>query len=160
MQNHPNPFPPSDGARHAIWEMLVRRDIKAYVAQDWDAHFQDFAPENFFALDGNHSANPDDWRLTYADIARYRDAWLASAAELRGRMTADELTHALFALTSLVNIELGGDFALARKKFDGQIAFAEGEPAVLRWQTLYFCRRIGEQWRIVSFLGYLPNPMP
>lgn len=160
MQDHPNPFSPSDDARYAIWEMLVRRDIAAYVAQDWEAHFQDFAPENFFALDAKHSANPDDWRVTYADIARYRDSWLASAAELRGRMAADELAVALFALTSLVDIELTGDFALARKKFNGRIVFAEGEPAVLHWQTLYFCRRVSERWRIVGFLGYLPNPMP
>ena len=34
-----NPFPPADEARHQIWEMLVRRDIEAFVAGDWDAHF-------------------------------------------------------------------------------------------------------------------------
>ena len=30
-----NPFPETDGDRHAIWEMLVRRDIDAYLGQEW-----------------------------------------------------------------------------------------------------------------------------
>jgi hypothetical protein len=29
-----NPFPPEDEARHAIWQMLVPRDIDAFLAAD------------------------------------------------------------------------------------------------------------------------------
>jgi hypothetical protein len=154
-----NPFTTGDVDRHAIWEMLVRRDIRAFVAGDWDAHFADFAPETFFGIDGRLSDNPDSWRATFADVARYREAWLAGSAELAGRIDPKDLEQALFSLTTLREIEIVNDFALARKKFDGMIPLAGTAPAMLRWQTLYFCRRIASRWRIAGFLGYLPNPM-
>ncbi|MGO4570415.1 Rid family hydrolase [Microvirga sp. 2TAF3] len=154
-----NPFPPADEARHAIWEMLVHRDIDAFVAGDWDAHFRDFAPDLFFGIDARFSDNPDSWRVTYADIARYREAWLSGAKELKGRIADGELRRSIFALTTLRDIEIMGDFALARKKFDGAIRLNDGEAVTLRWQTQYFCRRIEGRWRIAGFLGYLPNPM-
>ena len=154
-----NPFPPADEARHAIWEMLVRRDIEAFVAGDWDAHFKDFAPDLFFGIDARFSDNPDSWRVTYADIARYRESWLAAADELKGRIGDAALRQSIFGLTTLRDIEIMGDFALARKKFDGQIRLNDGESVTLRWQTQYFCRRVDGRWRIAGFLGYLPNPM-
>jgi hypothetical protein len=154
-----NPFAPDDADRRAIWDMLVQRDIRAFVAGDWDAHFADFAPDGFFGIDGRFSDAPDSWRATFADIARYREAWLAGSAELAGRIDPTNLERALFALTTLREIEIVDDFAMARKKFDGTIPLAGAEPAVLRWQTLYFCRRIADRWRIAGFLGYLPNPM-
>ena len=70
-----NPFAPDDADRRAIWDMLVQRDIRAFVAGDWDAHFADFAPDGFFGIDGRFSDDPDSWRATFADIARYRVAW-------------------------------------------------------------------------------------
>jgi enamine deaminase RidA (YjgF/YER057c/UK114 family) len=154
-----NPFPPADEARHAIWEMLVRRDIEAFVAGDWDTHFKDFAPDLFFGIDARFSDNPDSWRVTYADIARYREAWLAGADELKGRIGDAPLRQAIFGLTALRDIEIMGDFALARKKFDGAIRLDDGETVTLRWQTQYFCRQVEGRWRIAGFLGYLPNPM-
>ena len=154
-----NPFAPDDADRRAIWDVLVQRDIRAFVAGDWDAHFADFAPDGFFGIDGRFSDDPDSWRATFADIARYREAWLAGSAELAGRIDPTNLERALFALTTLREIEIVDDFAMARKKFDGTIPLAGAEPAVLRWQTLYFCRRIADRWRIAGFLGYLPNPM-
>lgn len=154
-----NPFLASDVDRHAIWEMLVKRDICAFVASDWDTHFADFAPDVFFGIDARFSDDPDSWRATFADIERYRQAWLAGSAELIGHSDTKNLEQALFALTTLHEIEIVNDFAMARKKFDGTIPLAGAEPAVLRWQTLYFCRRIANRWRIAGFLGYLPNPM-
>ena len=72
-----NPFPTTDESRHAIWDMLVRRDIDAYVARDWDAHFEDFAPELFFGIDAAFSGDPDEgfpivtWRFgTLAERAQ------------------------------------------------------------------------------------------
>jgi len=32
-----NPFPPSDRDRHAIWTMLVERDIDAFLAAEHEA---------------------------------------------------------------------------------------------------------------------------
>ncbi|WP_201836913.1 hypothetical protein [Microvirga zambiensis] len=154
-----NPFPSSDVDRHAVWEMLVRRDIQAFVAGDWNAHYADFAPDGFFGIDGGFSDDPGSWRATFANIARYREAWLAGGTEFAGRIDPKDLKQALFALTTLHEIEIVNDFAMARKKFDGTIPLAGAESAVLRWQTLYFCRRIEGRWRIAGFLGYLPNPM-
>jgi hypothetical protein len=54
---------------------------------------------------------------------------------------------------------LAGDRAVARKKFDGAIARADGGVERLNWQTLYFCRRARGRWRIAGFVGYLPHPM-
>jgi hypothetical protein len=139
--------------------MLVRRDIEAFAAGDWDAHFEDFAPELFFGIDGRFSDNPDLWRVTYADIERYRERWLGASADMVAQIARGDLERALFALTSLRTIELVNDFAMARKKFDGAVLLRTGETVTMRWQTLYFCRRIDGRWRIAGFLGYLPNPM-
>ena len=40
-----NPFPASDAARHAIWEMLVPRDIDAFLAADWSMVAGDFVED-------------------------------------------------------------------------------------------------------------------
>ena len=37
-----NPFPAADTARHSIWEMLVTRDIDAFLAADWSMVAGDF----------------------------------------------------------------------------------------------------------------------
>jgi hypothetical protein len=154
-----NPFPPQDADRHAIWEMLVRRDIEAFAVGDWDSHVRDFAPDLFFGIDGRFSDNPDLWQVTYADLERYRERWIGASAELRPRIAREDLARSLFALTRLREIDLMGDFAMAHKKFDGDVRLRDGESVGMRWQTLYFCRRIESRWRIAGFLGYLPNPM-
>ena len=97
--------------------------------------------------------------VTYADLDRYRERWLSASTDLVAQIERDDLRRALFALTSLHDIELMNDFAMARKKFDGSVPLRTGETVIMRWQTLYFCRRIDGRWRIAGFLGYLPNPM-
>jgi hypothetical protein len=154
-----NPFSPDDADRHAVWDMLVRRDIEAFAAGDWEAHFRDFAPEHFFGIDGRFTDNPDLWRVTYADLDRYRERWLSASTELVAQIPRNDLARSLFALTTLRDIELMGDFAMARKKFEGEIRLRDRDPVTMCWQTLYFCRRLDRRWRIAGFLGYLPNPM-
>ena len=39
-----------------------------------------------------------------------------------------------------------GDRAVLHKKFNGQVAKADGTFDKLNWQTLYFCRRVGPRW--------------
>ena len=58
MSLYKNPFP-NDPDRHAIWEMLVERDIRAFVAQDWDMVADDFTSEGFMGIDGRSLSNPD-----------------------------------------------------------------------------------------------------
>ena len=50
MDHARNPFPPGDPDRHAIWNMLVARDIDAFVAADWSMVAGDFVRDGFRQL--------------------------------------------------------------------------------------------------------------
>jgi len=54
-----NPFSQSDPDRYQIWEMLVRRDIDAFLSADWTQVEDDFSPDRFFGIDARFRANPD-----------------------------------------------------------------------------------------------------
>jgi enamine deaminase RidA (YjgF/YER057c/UK114 family) len=156
MNSHRNPFP-SDPDRREIWDMLVRRDIEAFLAGDWSLTAPDFDQNSFFAVNGRASANPDTWRVTYATLDDYRDDWLEQSRSTRAEFV--DVEAALFDATTLRDIDINGDVAVAHKKFDGSIGRADGSREPLNWQTLYHCRRIDGRWRIVGFTGYLPHPM-
>jgi hypothetical protein len=154
-----NPFPASDEARHAIWEMLVRRDIDAFLAADWRRVEDDFVEEGFIGIDAGKETSPDRWRLAFPTLGAYRDEWLRQAEDFAGQAFAEDPRTAIFATTTLEDIEISGGTALARKKFDGSILRADGGRDRMLWQTLYYCRRHGGRWKISGFTGYLPNPM-
>ncbi|WP_337267218.1 hypothetical protein [Oryzifoliimicrobium ureilyticus] len=154
-----NPFPSSDAARHSIWEMLVERDISAFLAADWSLVADDFVEEAFIGIDGRKETSPDKWRLTFPTLAAYRDEWLRQAHEFAGEQFAEDPRAAIFKTTTLEDIEINGDTALARKKFDGSLTKADGSVDRLKWQTLYYCRLHQGRWKISGFTGYLPNPM-
>ncbi|MBB2673125.1 hypothetical protein [Rhizobium sophoriradicis] len=153
-----NPFP-SDRARQAIWEMLVSRDIDAFLAADWSMVEDDFVEEGFIGIDGRKEVNPDNWRLAFPSLAAYREEWLRQARDFAGQSFAEDPRAAIFTTTTLEDIEIEGDTALVRKKFDGGITKADGTRDVLQWQTLYYCRLHEGRWKISGFTGYLPNPM-
>ena len=153
-----NPFP-SDSARQAIWEMLVSRDIDAFLAADWSMVEDDFVQEGFIGIDGRKEVNPDKWRLAFPSLAAYREEWLRQARDFAGQSFAEDPRTAIFTTTTLEDIEIEGDTALVRKKFDGGITKADGSRDVLQWQTLYYCRLHEGRWKISGFTGYLPNPM-
>jgi len=159
MNEHENPFPEADAPRHAIWEMLVRRDIDAFLAADWTMVEADFARDRFFGLHGRFLSNPDSWQLRFPDLESYRDEWLRQARETATKVYAEPLREALFGLTNLRDIDLRGVRAVAHKKFDGTIERGTGEVERLNWQTLYFCAHLDGQWRITGFVGYLPHPL-
>ncbi|NLS05336.1 hypothetical protein HGP14_18480 [Rhizobium sp. P32RR-XVIII] len=146
-----NPFPASDEARHSIWEMLVHRDIDAFLAADWSKVDDDFIEEGFIGIDGRREANPDHWRLNFPTLAAYRDEWLRQAQDFQRQTFAEDPRTAIFTATTLEDIEINGDVALVRKKFDGSILRADGERDR--------CRKHDGRWRIAGFTGYLPNPM-
>ena len=158
MTRFPNPFP-DDPDRGAIWTMLVERDIAAFVAADWAMVADDFIAEQFLGIDGRGSDNPDSWRVGFPTLAAYRDEWLRQAAESAKVAYAEDREAAIHRATTLRDIEIAGDVALAHKKFDGTIARADGGKDVLNWQTLYFCRRHNGRWKLTGFAGYLPFPM-
>lgn len=154
-----NPFPTTDPDRHAIWEMLVNRDIAAFLAADWGMVETDFIAEGFMGVDGRRTDNPDHWRLTFPTLTAYRDEWLRQANEFASTSFAEDPRTAIFNATILRDIEISGDSAIVHKKFDGGIARTDGTRDVMNWQTLYYCRRQQDRWKISGFCGYLPNPM-
>ena len=154
-----NPFSPSDPDRHAIWEMLVNRDTKAFTSQDWSAVADDFIEENFMGIDAGNLGNPDGWRLKYSNLEDYKTEWLRQARIFGDTNWAEDPTEALFRSTVLRDIEIKGDSALVHKKFFGGIAAADGSVVPTEWQTLYRCRKVNDQWKIVGFTGYMPHFM-
>jgi hypothetical protein len=153
-----NPFP-GDADRHAIWEMLVARDIEAFLACDWTMVENDFAADRFLGIDGRKSDNPDNWRITFPTLEAYRDSWLNGAADFRILADAETARAAVFGATRLTEIEITADRALAHKKFDGEVAMRDGTYDRLNWQSIYTLARIGGVWKLTGFIGYLPCPM-
>jgi enamine deaminase RidA (YjgF/YER057c/UK114 family) len=154
-----NPFPQADPDRHFIWEILVERDINAFLAADWNMVQEDFAADQFVGYSG--SGNPDHWRVAFPTLEAYRQEWLRLAKlfasiKLRSLETREFLREA----TVLRDIEITQDHAIAHKKFDGCAVAETGEPVVINWQTIYWLRRFSQGWKITGFLGFLPNPMP
>jgi len=156
MSYDTNPFP-DDPDRSAIWDMLVHRDIDAYLAGNWDAVQDDFIAEGFIGINGNGAGNADRWTLGFAQLEDYRAGWLGGVVDPAD--FAEDLRTAIFRATSLDHIDINGDMALAHKKFDGSVERVDGTQMVLKWQSLYYLRRIGGRWKIFGFTGYLPNPM-
>eukprot|EP00913_Durusdinium_trenchii_P004203 g3895.t1 len=154
-----NPFPHSDAARHGIWEMLVSRDIDAFLAADWSKIESDFVEEGFIGIDARKQVSPDHWRLAFPSLAAYRDEWLRQAKDFASQRFVEDARTAIFTTTTLEDIEISGTTALARKKFDGRITSSDGTVDVMKWQTLYYCRLSEGRWKICGFTGYLPNPM-
>lgn len=154
-----NPFPATDPARHSIWEMLVPRDIDAFLAADWGMVAGDFVEDGFIGISGNRSPDPDRWTLAFPNLAAYRDEWLKQAHDFQSQSYGEDPRTAIFTTTTLEEIEVQGETALVRKKFDGGIRKADGTLDVMRWQTLYYCRLHDGRWKISGFTGYLPNPM-
>ena len=156
-----NPFPASDPDRRAIWEMLVPRDIDAFVSADWQAVSGDFIEANFTGMSGHFQPDPDGFTLAFPTLAAYREEWLRQAADFvaakQAGAFAGDPRDGIFHATRLEVIEIDGDAALVRKKFDGRIAKADGSFDRMNWQTLYICRRDGARWKIAGFVGYLPH---
>ncbi len=156
-----NPFAPDDADRHAIWEMLVPRDIEAFLSADWTAVSGDFIEINFTGFSGNFQQDPQGYTLAFPTLSAYRDEWSRQACEFgaardSGAFKGDP-RDGIFAATRLEEIEIDGDAALVRKKFDGRLARTDGGFDRMNWQTLYVCRRDGGRWKIAGFVGYLPH---
>ena len=154
-----NPFPPADADRYALWTMLVKRDIDAFMAQDWDLIADDFIETGFTAIDASGSPNPDSWQLTFASLADYRRVWLEQARQLNDRCEPDVLRQAVYTATTLRDIEVNGNAAILHKKFDGEVPTTDGERISLKWQTVYHCSKLDNTWKISGFVGFLPHPI-
>ncbi|WP_284735566.1 hypothetical protein [Dongia deserti] len=155
MNPEQNPFA-DDPDRRELWEMLVARDIDAFLAADWGRIDDDFKRDGFIGLHARHSPDTDRWRLAFGTVEAYRDEWLRQAHETRKIAYAEPLRAAIFRATSLTDIDINGSVAVLHKKFNGAIRRADGGADRLLWQTLYFCARDAGCWRIAGFVGYMP----
>ena len=150
-----NPYAPGD-ERHAVFEMAVVRDVRAFVAGDWNGIAADFVEDGFFGLDGRGDASPASWRLTYPTLGAYRDRWLAQSVEFRARRYESDPASSIFALLQVPLLELDGDSGVLLKRFNGVITPSGGEPLTLRWESLFVVRRLERAWKVQGFVGYLP----
>lgn len=152
-----NPFLPQEIDRYSIWEMLVDRDIKAFVQEDWSMVEDDFVEEGFMGIDAGGIENPDAWKLTFPDLDTYRSAWLQQAKAFKEAKWVGDPEEILHKITVLRDIEIRQDSALIHKKFFGSLQKANGDNVPANWQTLYRCRKINGNWKIVGFVGYMPH---
>lgn len=158
MSIYVNPFP-ADTDRQGIWKMLVERDTKGFINQDWGMVQNDFVSECFMGVDARNLSNPDSWRLSFPDLQSYKKEWLSQAQDFASTEWSENVEEALYKATTLRDIDIVGDSALVHKKFDGSIAKKNGEIVQLNWQTLYQCRKVNNTWKIAGFTGYMPHPM-
>ena len=159
MNQYNNPFNQHDPDRYDIWEMLVKRDIEAFINNDWEEVAGDFIEEGFMGIDARSLSNPDSWNLSFPDLKSYRQFWLDQAANFTGTDWEDDPGEKLYEATTLRDIDISENSALVHKKFDGAIRKKNGYTERLNWQTLYRCRKIDGQWKIAGFTAFLPHPM-
>ncbi len=155
MMHNVNPFP-NDPDRRAIWEMLVHRDIVAFVREDWSLVQEDFIAEGFMGIDAHKKTNPDFWTIKYPTLEVYKLEWLRQARLFNQSIHTPEAESALYKATQLRDIEINGSAALVHKKFDGLVNRDDGKNDYLNWQTLYRCRKVNGIWKITGFTGYMP----
>jgi len=151
-----NPFPEADYDRWYIWQMLVTRDIEAFLSQDWAMVADDFINGQFTGIDGCHSDNPDDWKFKFPDVEPYKVEWLKQAESFNKTEWAEDPEAALYRVTELLDIEINNNAALVHKKFRGNMARADGQKTTFNWQSLYYCREVNGIWKITGFTGYIP----
>ena len=134
-----NPFPRPTAARHAIWEMLVPRDIDAFLAADWSMVADDFVEEGFIGIDGQTRGQPrqmaprlpdacglsrrmaaagagfrraDPLPRTRAPRSSRRRRWKISRSKARWRWSARNSTAALKKPTAAVDVHEVADALL------------------------------------------------
>ena len=149
-----NPFAADDPDRHAIWELLVRRDSDFFLSGDAALVAADYVETGFLGIDAGLSLDPAGWRPAYPTLALYLDA--ARAARWNPADFAVPLRPAWFACQSLPQIDLAGDAALAHKHISGRIPRRDGTALDLAWRSIFQLRRTPTGWRIAGFVGYLP----
>lgn len=155
-QSHLNPFESSSGDKKYLWDMLMKRDIAAFSQCDWSMVKDDFDTAYFFGINAHFLSDQKEWTLQFSTINDYRKYWLNQAEESGKYANKEPLEIVLHKITWIDSIEINGNLALVRKYFNGVIELVNGEQIVLKWKTLYQCRKNINSWKVISFIGYLP----
>ena len=75
-----NPFDQdNENDKAQLWDMLVKRDSLAFVNQDWDLVKEDFVTAHFMGIHAHNESNPDLWKISFPNLASYREEWLKQA---------------------------------------------------------------------------------
>jgi len=152
-----NPFPATDKDRHVIWDFLVLEDTRDFLRGDFSRCRTRFLEAAFFSLDAAGSPDPAQWKISFPTLDDYAARWVEySRATVADIEDPEQAERALLEASDLTEIDITGGAAVARKKFDGSIPLLGGRRSYLRWQTLYWLKRIDGEWKITGFLGYLP----
>lgn len=151
-----NPFEGKNTHHAALWEMLVRRDIKAFVEGDWSQVEHDFLPDKFSGMNAHFSTNPQQWKLDFPLLLDYQKRWLSQSHESKNKNYAEPLELGIHKVTKLEKFQIKSNKAAVWKKFNGKIKLSDGMHDVFQWQTIYFCELFKKKWKIIGFIGYLP----
>ncbi|WP_411031052.1 RidA family protein [Spongiimicrobium sp. 3-5] len=151
-----NPFSPKDEDRYYLWNMLVERDIDAFVAQNWNMVKDDFLESAFMGIDAGQMKNMDEWKLQFPSLDAYKKEWLEHAKITSETTWGEDIGQALHRITVLQHIEVQGESALVRKRCCGAIKKKDGLMENTDWQALYRCRKVDGQWKITGFTGSMP----
>jgi len=141
---------------YQLWDMLVSRDIQAFTQSDWHRVENDFLTEEFWAINANWSKDPSQWLYEYPSLNEYKATWLKQSFESLSKYGPLALQNGLLNLSSFSQINIKENNASILKRFDGYLIQETGEKELLKWQTLYVCKKVKDKWYIKSFIGYLP----
>ncbi len=151
-----SPFSLEDKDRNAIWNMIVKKDIQAFINQDWAMIAGDFLEDEFMGIDCNKSNCPDDWLLKYPQLSDYQKEWLHQAKTFSNRNWQGDVEQQLYNLVDLTEIDISKDRAVLHKKFSGTLVDQDSHKSPWEFQTIYRCRKVDNVWKIAGFVGYLP----
>jgi hypothetical protein len=140
-----------------IWNILIYNDFHAFCRGDWELVQDDFAEKEFYAIQGGNTNNKLDWTLQYDSLSAYKEDWLSQSRDfLKYEFLCDPL-KILFESAKLSKIQIRGDIALVHKEFNATFEVKEAESVVLDWISLFTLRKYGKDWKVISFLGFLPK---
>jgi hypothetical protein len=140
-----------------IWNILIYNDFHAFCKGNWEIINNDFEEKEFYAIQGSKTNNKLDWNLQYYSLAAYKKDWLQQSQDfLKLDFLCDPL-KVLFESTKLSKIKIQGDLALVHKEFNGTFELKGSDPIVLDWISLFTLRKYDSDWKIISFVGYLPK---
>lgn len=151
-----NPFLNKNKKHAQIWEMLLLRDIQAFKDCNWEYVNNDFLEDKFFGIDAKFTNDPTKWSLAFPTLKHYKACWLEQAHASAKKEYCEPINYSLHKVSYLDNIEIQENKAAVWKKFNGAIKLKDGTEETLSWQTIYFCEKLEKDWKIISFIGYLP----
>lgn len=136
--------------------MCVRRDLEAFIAQDWSITARDFSTENFLGIDAGGFSEPEKWNPAFTTLESYRAEFQTQAKEFSRKKFAEDPRLAMYKALSISEPKIYSDKALIVKTFDGQLQLENGELEVLSWKSLFFLILSDNRWCFNGFVGYLP----